>query len=85
MAIEGDIVIPWEKEISIQTHDGIFVNAVNINKINKRIQKYLCAPTGAIIGYKGVLAAGELGAIEKAVQKEEHLQDGFFSLSHMPQ
>ncbi|HEC88336.1 MAG TPA: tRNA pseudouridine(13) synthase TruD, partial [Thermoplasmata archaeon] len=50
-AIEGDIVIPWEKEMIIQSYDGIVVNRTNIDKVNKMIKKEKCFPSAPIVGY----------------------------------
>ena len=41
-AVEGDIVIPWENEMVIQSNEGIKVNKVNKEKINKQIKRGRC-------------------------------------------
>lgn len=84
-AIIGDIVIPWDKELQIQSKEGILVNSNNVAKVNSQIQKYRCAPTGAIIGHNGIWASGDMGEIEQSIYTEENLQEEWFTMSHLPQ
>lgn len=83
-AIEGDIIIPWGKEMIIQSYDGILVNKKNIDKINEQIKKRRCFPSGAIIGYEGMLADGKMGEIEREVMAKEDIKREEFKIPHLP-
>ena len=50
-ALEGDIIIIWDKEMVVQSYEGIKVNKNNIDKINRQIKKHSCLPSAAIVGY----------------------------------
>lgn len=84
-AIEGDIVIPWEKEMVIQSYEGIEVNKDNMEKINKMIKKHKCFPSAPIIGYDYIKASGIAGEIERKVIEEEGINEEEFKMPHMPQ
>ncbi len=84
-ALEGDIVITWDREIVIQSYNGIYVNKRNIEKINKQIMKNKCFPSGAIVGYNLRLAEGKMGEIEERVIEEEGIEEDEFRLPHMPE
>jgi len=84
-AVEGDIVIPWEKEMVIQSKEGIMVNKQNIEKINKQIKRWKCFPSAAIYGYELLRAGGEMGEIEKEVAEEEGIKEEEFKMPHMPE
>jgi len=83
-AIEGDIIIPWDKEMIIQAQKGIVVTPKNIEKINKQIKKHKCIPSAAIVGYDLLLANGKMGEIERKVMEEEKMSQEEFKLPHMP-
>ncbi len=83
-AIEGDIIIPWDKEMIVQAENGIFVNEKNIEKINRQIKKNKCFPSGAIVGYDLVLAKGKMGEIERRIMEEEEIDCNEFKMEHLP-
>lgn len=84
-AIKGDVVIPCEKGIVIQSQKGIYVDEKNIDKINRRIKTNKCFPSAAIIGYDSILAKGEMGEIEKSIIEEEEISMEDFKMPHMPE
>ena len=84
-AVEGDIVIPWENEMVIQSNEGIKVNKVNKEKINKQIKRRKCFPSAAIYGYDLLKAEGEMGEIEEEIAREEGISEEEFKMPHMPE
>ncbi len=84
-AIEGDIVILWEKEMVIQSDEGIKVSKSNIEKINRQIKKEKCFPSAAIYGYDLLKAGGEMGEIEEEIANREGINEEEFKMPHMPE
>ncbi len=84
MAIEGDIVIPCDKGTVVQTKKGIEVSKGNKGKINNRIKKGRCFPTGAIVGYDTPFAEKRMGEIEKEIIEEEKISQKNFVISRFP-
>jgi len=82
--MEGDIVIPWEKEMVIQSYDGIMVEKYNLEKINRRVKENKCFPSGAIVGYGMMRAKGIMGEIEEEVMEEEGVKEEEFRMGHFP-
>ncbi|KAA0001746.1 MAG: tRNA pseudouridine(13) synthase TruD [Thermoplasmata archaeon] len=82
--VEGDIVIPCDNEIVVQSRKGIMVSKDNKQKINNHIKKGKCFPTGAIIGYDTPFAEKRMGEIEKEVMEEEGISQKNFIISSFP-
>lgn len=82
--IEGDIVIPCDDEIVVQSRKGIMVNKDNKQKINERIRKGKCFPTGAIVGYDTPLAEKRMGEIEREIIENEGISQKDFIISSLP-
>ncbi|RLF47479.1 MAG: tRNA pseudouridine(13) synthase TruD [Thermoplasmata archaeon] len=84
-ALEGDIIIIWDKEMVVQSYEGIKVNKNNIDKINRQIKKHRCFPSAAIVGYDLLKAEGIMGDIEKKVMEKEGITEDEFKIPHMPE
>lgn len=69
-AYEGDIIIPCDTGIEVQSREGIQVTPTNLRKINHQIERHRCFPSGAIIGYDTVWAEGKMGIMEKKFLKK---------------
>ena len=83
-AVVGDIVIPWEKEMVIQSYEGIMVEDYNLDKINRRIRSGKCFPSAAIVGYGLMRAKGAMGEIEEEIMEAENIGEEEFIMRHFP-
>jgi len=83
-AIEGDIVLPCDNGIIVQSRKGIMVNENNKEKINNQIGKGKCFPTGAIVGYDTPFAEKRMGEIEREVMEKEGISQKNFIISSLP-
>jgi len=84
-AMPGDIIIPWDRGMVIQSYEGIRVNESNMEKINRRIKKNKCFPSAAIVGHNMMKAGGIMGEIEQEVIEAEGVEEKEFKIQHMPQ
>jgi len=84
-AYEGDIIIPCDTGIEVQSREGIQVTPTNLRKINHQIERHRCFPSGAIIGYDTVWAEGKMGIMEKKILEEEDISEQEFTMPHLPE
>jgi tRNA pseudouridine13 synthase len=82
--VEGDVIIPWDGGVEIQQSDGLRVTSANVDKVNRQIAAYRCAPTAAIIGTETFWARGKPGEIERKVLAEERIDEELFAVPHLP-
>jgi tRNA pseudouridine13 synthase len=81
-AILGDIIYPIRKNII--TNEPIPVTTLNIEKVNKQIAKNKAVVTGLLVGYKSMVAEGEMGVIEQTIIDSQQINPGDFIIPDIP-
>ena len=83
--IEGDIIIPLIRPITLEMSQGIYVDKWNIDKIKKQVKEGKAFVTGLVPGTKALIAKGEQGDIEMKILEEEGISPKDFVVPNMPE
>ncbi len=71
--VEGDVVLPVDRNGLPQHDGGVPVTAVNLDLVEKQVRQGRAFISGVLFGTESVLAEGEMGEIERAVIEAEGL------------
>ncbi|MCD6503181.1 MAG: tRNA pseudouridine(13) synthase TruD [Euryarchaeota archaeon] len=83
--IEGDIVIPLVRPITLEMSQGIYVDKWNIDKIRKKVLEGKAFVTGLVPGTSVLIAKGEQGEIERKILEKEGISPKDFVVPNMPE
>jgi tRNA pseudouridine13 synthase len=81
-AIIGDIILPLRKDTIDQT--GIQVTTLNIEKVNKQVEKNKAFPSGLLFGSESIFSQGDMGEIEHSIIERENIEPNDFVISELP-
>ncbi|RLF67721.1 MAG: tRNA pseudouridine(13) synthase TruD [Thermoplasmata archaeon] len=83
--VEGDIIIPLVRPITLEMSHGIYVDRWNIDKIRKKVREGKAFVTGLVPGTKALIAKGEPGEIEMKILQDEGINPKDFVVPNMPE
>ena len=85
LPIEGDVVLPTDRN-GLPQHDcGVPVTADNLDLVEKQVRQGKAFVSGVLFGTESVLAEGEMGDIERSVIEKEGLRGEDFMVPQLHQ
>ncbi len=83
--VEGDIIIPLIRPITLELSKGIYVDKWNLEKAKRKVKEGKAFVTGLVPGTSVKIAKGVPGEIERGILEEEGLSPEDFVVPDMPE
>jgi len=85
VAVEGDVILPLDKNGSPDHRRYIRANEANLERVNEQVSQGKGFVSGSLFGSNPALAEGLMGDIEKKVVDEEALDSDDFIVAELMQ